>query len=230
MWNEQNGSWRTQPNTLSERQDLGLRATKNPTRLKPVLRGMGLCLTIAGWVLLQTAQSQVLPAGATIHVQLKESLSSDTSHAGDAVEAVFSQALKSRGTIVIPAGSKYRGKVEHLQKQTGTDEAWMRLLFYEIEIPDGRRVTADASNVFRSSKPNRLVAHAVAIPVGAAGGAALGGRSARVAGLLGGALAGLLFAQNRTAAYGPLRLHVGQTLDLHLGSDVYAAGGTLDFN
>ena len=95
MWNEQNGSGRTQPNTLSKRQDLGFRATKNPTRVTSALRRMGACLAIVTWALLQDAQSQALPAGSTIHVQLKESLSSDTSHLG-----AILRVLSADGVVV----------------------------------------------------------------------------------------------------------------------------------
>jgi hypothetical protein len=52
-----------------------------------------------------------VPAGTTLHVRLDSALGSDSSQAGDPIEATLTSAVVVDGTDVIPQGSTVRGEV-----------------------------------------------------------------------------------------------------------------------
>ena len=162
-----------------------------------------------------------IPAGTHLEAKLESSVKTATSEVGDNVVAIVSSPIRSADQIVVPRGSRLNGRVETIQVATPTNEGRVRLAFREIEFPDGHRVPAWITDAYGASPPKRGLRYVVWMGAGAAAGAAVGGKSARVAGLLGGALAGFVIAGNSGDSNRPnLTLRSGQTLHLQLGEDL----------
>jgi len=97
--------------------------------------------------------------------------------------------------IVVPQGSRLNGRVETVEPATRDGEARVRLVFREIEFADGRRISTWITNSFAASRPPATFVRAL-YGNRAAGGALIGGKAARVAGILGGTLIGFVIAAN----------------------------------
>ena len=138
-------------------------------------------------------QSQV-PAGTSVTVRLQTTVKTETSQVGDEVVAVVSRS------VAVPQGSRLFGRVETIQPATRTGEGRVRLVFREIEFPDGRRIPAWITNSFAADTPKRSARYIVFTGIGATAGALIGGKTARVAGLFGGAVVGFVIAGSRDAA------------------------------
>jgi hypothetical protein len=166
--------------------------------------------------------AQTLPAGSAIRVKLEQSVTTESAKVGDAVVTRVSDALKDRATVVMPAGSRMRGRIDYVSRKSQSDDGWMRLVFDEFVLPDGQLVRTQASGSFRLEKPNRWREHVLAIGAGATVVAVASGRNHRMAGFLGGAIAGLVFAQNRHSGGRDLKLGAGKTITLRLTEDLIA--------
>lgn len=176
----------------------------------------GLALTAA----LFLAQLSV-PAGAPIAAKLESTVKTATSHVGDQVVASLTKSVSLAGVIVVPEGSLLRGRVETIQQATRNRDGRVRLLFREIEFPNGQRIQAWITHSFAAEAPNRNARYIVYTALGATAGGWIGGKTARVAGILGGTIVGFVIAGSRNAPQlQDLTLRPGQQITLELGEDL----------
>jgi hypothetical protein len=162
-----------------------------------------------------------VPAGTHLEARLESSVRTGSSEVGDQVIAVITNPIRSANEVVVPRGSRLNGRVETIQAATPANEGRVRLAFREIEFPDGRRTSAWITDSFGAAAPKRTLRYVLWMGAGVAAGALVGGKAARTAGVLGGALAGFVIAGNGTDSNGSnLILHSGQILHLQLGEDL----------
>jgi hypothetical protein len=172
-------------------------------------------------LLQQPGQSLLIPAGTRVDARLQSSVKTATSNPGDAVVAVLAQPLRASGKIVVPEGSRLNGRIETIEAANTTVEGRVRLVFREIQFPDGRRAATWITNSFSASPPKRKLRLGLYTGTGAAAGALIGGKRARTAGIIGGTLVGLVIAINSgNANSGDLELAPGQLIHLQLGEDL----------
>jgi hypothetical protein len=140
---------------------------------------------------------------------------------GDAVIAVVTDPIRVESKVVVPQGSRLNGRVETIESATHTTEGRVRLVFREIELPDGRRLATWMTNSFSAAPPKRRRRSVIFTAVGGVAGAFVGGKTARVAGILGGSLIGFLIADNsKDGKFPDLTLRPGAILHLELGQDL----------
>lgn len=179
-----------------------------------------LCVYLAIFGLL-LAQSQSIPAGTRFDAKLETAVRTDTSDAGDGVVAVLTKPLRSAGRVAVPEGSRLNGRIETLQAATRNNEGHVRLVFREIQFPDGRRVPAWITNSFAASSPKRSLKYVLLMGSGAVAGAFIGGKSARVAGILGGLLSGFVIAGSpRPSKLPDVTLKTGTQIALELREEL----------
>jgi hypothetical protein len=167
------------------------------------------------------AQPGTVPAGTLLEARLETSIATATSEIGDDVVAVFTQPVRFAGKIAVPQGTRLHGRVETVQAATRNNEGHVRLVFREIQLPDGRRLPVWITNSFGADPPKRGLKYALLMGSGAAAGAFIGGKSARVAGILGGLLTGFVIANNSAPSKLPdVRLRAGREIDLELREDL----------
>jgi len=143
---------------------------------------------------------------------------------GDGVVAVLTRPVRATDKIIVPSGSRLQGRVETIQPATRANEGRVRLVFREILFPDGRRMTTWITNSFGAAAPKRNDRYALYMGIGAVAGGLIGGRSGRVAGVIGGTLTGFVIAGNRSGpALRDLTLKAGQEIRLQLGEDLTLA-------
>ena len=169
-----------------------------------------------------TFREFTLPAGTTLHVQLNSALGSDSSRAGDPVEATITRAVVVDGTEVIPQGSTVRGEVGAVDPGGKVEgRASLALRFTSIAVA-GRDepfpIATRASWLAPTTKGKD--AAKIAIPAGA--GAIIGGI---VGGKKGAAIGAVIGGGGGTAVVltsrGPqIRLDRGSVLALPLEQDV----------
>lgn len=164
----------------------------------------------------------VVTAGTTISARLETTVATATSEVGDGVQAVIAKDIRdAKGEVSVPRGSRLKGRVETLQAGTpGSNDAHVRLVFREVELPDGRQIPTWITNSFAVRAPRRTVRYVIAVSAGGIAGALIGGKSARVAGLLGGLLAGFVIANNSGTGVQDVTLKSGQEIQLQLGEDL----------
>jgi hypothetical protein len=170
------------------------------------------------------AQSASVPAGTLVQARLETAVMTESSEIGDAVVAVLTKPVLAAEKIMVPQGARLNGRVETIQPATRATEGRVRLVFREIQFEDGRRVSTWMTNSFTADTPNRAARYALYMGLGAAAGAVIGGKTGRVAGVIGGTLTGFVVAGNRT---GPgrrdLTLKAGQRIRLQLGENLTIA-------
>lgn len=160
------------------------------------------------------------PAGTPIRARLETEVTTSTSEIGDRLSAIVTKNIQIAGIVVVPKGSHLDGKVETVQAGTQQAEGHVRLVFREIELPDGRRQATWITKSFAASASRRNLRYAVFMSLGSVAGGLIGGRRARTAGILGGVLAGFVLAGSRTNIVHDLRLKSGQEIPLELGEDL----------
>ena len=89
-------------------------------------------LVAAGVLALQAGPpAEAVPAGTILHVRLTTAASSQTSRAGDPVEAVLIAPIRL-GTRVVPAGATLAGQVAEAVRHSVDREAKLRLQFTQV--------------------------------------------------------------------------------------------------
>lgn len=167
----------------------------------------------------QTSGPQI-EAGRRVNVRLEQWISTRTASSGDRVTALFEEGVRSGSAVVLPRGTRLEGKVESVQSASPNTDGWIRLLFDEVLLPDGRRVRAQFSNLFSASESHPMVRYFVPMAIGAATGAVIGGREARVSGILGGLLAGSVIGFGGSRSIRNIDLPAGRRISLRLGQNL----------
>jgi len=157
-------------------------------------------------IFLQLPQS--LPAGALITARLEATVDTESSKQGDEIVAAVVKGL--------PDGSRLRGRVETIQAARRDAEARVRLVFREVELPNGQQVQTWITNSFVAGSPKRNLRYIVYTAAGATAGALVGGKKARVTGLLGGAIVGFVIASRPDSGPKNVTLKAGQVIRLQL--------------
>ena len=169
----------------------------------------------------QSAQPALIPAGTRVDARLESAVQTATSTAGDAIVAVVAEPLRAAGRIIVPQGSRLNGRVETIQPASRNNEGRVRLAFREIEFPDGRKASTWITNSFSASSPKRNLRYVVYMGIGAAAGGLIGGKTARISGIIGGTLVGFIIAGASGNGNLPdLELKRGQLIELRLGEDL----------
>jgi hypothetical protein len=162
-----------------------------------------------------------VPAGTRLEAKLESSVKTGRSEVGDAVVAIVTNPIRTANKVIVPRGSLLKGRVETIQPATRDNEGRVRLVFREIELPDDRRVATWITNSFGAPAPKRTLRYVLWMGAGGAAGGFIGGKAARVAGILGGALAGFVIAGTGDDSNLPnLTLRSGRTIHLQLGEDL----------
>ena len=167
------------------------------------------------------AEAAVVPAGTRLDARLVSPIDTATSASGDVVSATLAKAIRVADKVVVPEGVRLNGRVETIEAATDTSEGRVRLVFREIEFPDGRRVPTWMTNSFSASPPKRTLRYALYTGIGAVAGGLIGGHKARVTGILGGTIVGFVIASNSGDEKLPdLELKTGRVVRLMLGEDL----------
>jgi len=172
-------------------------------------------------VLADAQSSPIVPAGTRIEAKLESSVQTSRSVVGDDVMAIVTAPIRVAATTIVPRGSRLNGRVETVQAATHDSEGRVRLVFREIELPDGRHVSTWITNSFDAPGPKRARRFVLLMALGGVAGGFIGGKAARVAGILGGMVVGFVIAENGGDSNLPnLTLRSGQTIQLQLGEDL----------
>jgi hypothetical protein len=162
-----------------------------------------------------------IPAGTSLTAKLERTVKTATSQVGEEVVASVAKNILWADIIVVPAGSTLRGRVETIRSATRDTEGRVRLVFREIQFPDNRRIQTWITNSFTADTPKRAARYIVYTALAATAGGLIGGRNARVAGILGGTIVGFVLAGSGNARKLPdLTLKPGQHIQLELGEDL----------
>jgi hypothetical protein len=173
------------------------------------------------YLVLLFPQGTHVPAGTRLEARLQSSGNTRTSAVGNEVLAVLTKPLVAGGTQVAASGSRLHGRIETISGATQSSTGRVRIVFRELEIPDGRRTAVWVTESYAASGPNRTVRSLLYSGAGGIAGAFIGGRRMRAAGAIGGGLIGFIVAINSSGTKLPdLRLKQGQVLHLRLGEDV----------
>jgi hypothetical protein len=177
--------------------------------------------SLSSLLLVVLTQSVPVPAGTRVEARLESTVHTATSNIGDEVVAVLTRAIRADGIVIVPLGSRLNGRIETIEAATRDSEGHVRLVFRQIDLPDGRHASTWMTNSFSASPPKRNRRYLIYTAVGAAAGAFIGGNAARVAGILGGSLVGFVIAANSLDTKLPdLTLKSGTTIHLELGEDL----------
>ena len=93
-----------------------------------------------------------VPAGTMVQAKLETSVKTASSEVGDAVVAVLTKPVLAADRIMVPGGSRLHGRVETIQHATRTNEGRVRLVFREIQLPNGNRVSTPDPKTARASR------------------------------------------------------------------------------
>jgi hypothetical protein len=173
------------------------------------------------YLVLLFPQATPVPAGTGVDVRLQSSLDTRTSVVGNEVLAVLTKPLVAGGNQVAASGSRLHGRIETISGATQSSTGRVRIVFRELELPDGRRTPVWITESYAASGPNRTVRSLLYSGAGGIAGAFIGGRRMRAAGAIGGGLIGFIVAINSGGTKLPdLTLKRGQVLHLRLGEDL----------
>ena len=167
------------------------------------------------------APAPTVPVGTHLQVKLQSEVNTGRSKSGQRVVAIITSPLRASKTVVVPEGSRLNGRVETIQPATQTEEGRVRLVFRDLEFPDGRHVATWITDSYQARAPKRILRYVGYMTAGSAGTAAVAGHSGRTAGALGGALLGFVLAGLRDDSNrSDLELRPGKTLHLEFGEDL----------
>jgi len=165
-------------------------------------------------------QAALIPARTSLKARLDSTIDTASSNVGDAVAAVVTKPVRISGKIVVPEQSRLNGRVETISAATPNTEGRVRLVFREIQFPDGRSVSTWITDSYSVRAPRRNLRYVLYMAIGAGAGSAIGGKTARVAGIIGGALVGFIIAGNSRTDPSDVVLKAGRVLELEFGQDL----------
>jgi len=151
---------------------------------------------------------QSIPAGAVIIAKLETTVNTVSSQQGD---EIFAAVVKG-----LPEGTRLRGRIETIQAARRDAEGRVRLVFREIELPNGDQVQTWITNSFSAGTPKRALRYILYTATGATAGAVVGGKRARITGFLGGTIVGFVIAGRPDSGPKNLTLKAGQEIRLEL--------------
>lgn len=161
-------------------------------------------------------------AGTKFRAQLKTTLDSGSTRAGEQVEATINEPIYVNGTPVIPAGSRLIGNVTDAvsaKRFRAGANGKIDLKFTSVETPDGRRFPLSASvdgiRLSGGSAAGRVGKGVAATAIGAGSGALLG---TAIGAIVGGAGGGRSVGQ---------AIGVGAIMGTAIGGGVGAIGGVV---
>jgi hypothetical protein len=167
------------------------------------------------------AQQTTVPAGTRVEARLESAVRSNGSAVGDNVTAVLRKPILVGGLQFAAPGNRLYGRVETIQPATLSNPGRFRLVFREMELPDGRHTQTWITTSFAGSPPRRTLHYVLYPTAGAVAGAFIGGTAARAAAVLGGGLIGFLIATNSGDGKQPdVDLKPGRILHLQLGENM----------
>jgi len=162
-----------------------------------------------------------IPAGTEVTATLETTVKTATSRVDDEVVASLARNISSSNGVAIPRGALLRGRIETIQSASATSEGRVRLVFREIDLPTGQRVDTWMTNSFTARGSHEVARYIVFTGIGAGAGGLIAGKSTRVAGIIGGTLAGFVLAGSRNnSKANNLVLKSGQEIRLQLGEDL----------
>ena len=169
---------------------------------------------------LAQSPTPAVPAGTYIQAKLETTVKTATAEIGDEVGAELTRAVRAADKVVVPRGSRLYGRVETVQAGTRSNEGRIRLVFRQIQFPDGRRIPAWITNSFAAAGPGHI-RYVIYMGAGAAAGGLIAGKTSRSAGIIGGTLTGFIIAGNHgVPGILDLTLKTGQQIRLELGEDL----------
>ena len=115
-----------------------------------------------------------VPAGTTLHLELKSAVASDTSKPEDAVRAVLRQAVTVDGREVLPAGTELVGTVTQVQRSGRVKGLALVAYRFDSLRHDSERYGIRTATISHEAKPTKKK-DATKIGIGAGIGAAVGG-------------------------------------------------------
>ena len=165
-----------------------------------------------------TSRAFTLPAGTRLAVRVESAVGSDSSQAGDPVEATLTDDVTVDGTSLFPAGSVVTGQVSEAQPGGNVKgRASLVLLFESVSVPgrDGQvPILARVGLVAPSGRDKDVATIAIPAAGGAIIGALVGGGKGALIGTAIGGGAGTAVAMSTR---GPqIRLGRGAVLSLQL--------------
>jgi hypothetical protein len=112
----------------------------------------------------------VVPSSSVVGLKVETSLSSETSHVEDRVEARVTREVTSEGRVAIPAGARVLGDVVVVERGGKMkDKARLGVRFHTLVLADGTRVPFRTDAIYREgASPGSESARKI-------GGAAIGG-------------------------------------------------------
>jgi hypothetical protein len=114
-----------------------------------------------------------VPAGTTLTVRLRKTLSSKTSKPGDTFPASLKNSVKVGGNTVIPAGAAVEGKVVNAKKQ-GAFAGEADLVLELVSVSVHGKTYSISTDTWAQSQKGKGKRTAGVIGGGAAGGAIIG--------------------------------------------------------
>ncbi|HTV00997.1 MAG TPA: TrbI/VirB10 family protein, partial [Luteitalea sp.] len=167
-------------------------------------------------------ESVTIPAESVIGVQIETTTTSETARVEDTVRARVTRDVLSRGTVVVPAGSRLVGSVTLVEDGGRIRErARLGVRFHTLVLADGTEVRLPTETIYRDGE-SPAKGSAAKIGGAAAGGAILGAILGGTRGAIIGAATG---AGGGTAAAmagerKPAELRSGQAVTVRVSSDV----------
>ncbi len=164
-----------------------------------------------------------IKAGTKVRLKMDSGISSDVASVDDTFTATVSEPVSVRGSIVLPTGIVFEGRVlEVSDASNGGHNGVLKLLFEKIRLDNGQDRQIDAALVTELKSDSSKAVSFISILGGAALGAVIGSASKVDKGtLIGsavGAGAGTGFALLRKGK--DVRIKTGEEFDIELRKDV----------
>ena len=169
-------------------------------------------------------ETVTIPADSVIGVQLETTTTSETAKVEDTVRARVTRDVLSRGTVVVPAGSRLVGSVTLVEHGGRIRErARLGVRFHTLALADGTEVRLPTETIYRDGEsPSKQSGAKIggAAAGGAILGAILGGTRGAIIGAATGAGGGTAAAM--AGGRKPAELRSGQAVTVRVANDVEA--------